>query len=77
MFGEESKKKLLEPGNLNLIYNLTDIEEDAIKALEIVRRIRLVLYTLKLLEKKCPISLPSDLLDRRLQDILWDYAMAG
>ncbi|RIB05447.1 hypothetical protein C2G38_2219636 [Gigaspora rosea] len=35
MFGEEDKKKLLEPGNLNLIYSLTKIEEDAIKVLEI------------------------------------------
>ncbi|CAG8546767.1 17842_t:CDS:2 [Cetraspora pellucida] len=79
MFGEENKKKLLEPGNLNLIYSLTDIEEDAIKVLEIVSRIRLVLYlkefsvcqTLTSLEKKWPTSLPSDLLDKRLRDILW------
>ncbi|CAG8814518.1 3230_t:CDS:2, partial [Gigaspora margarita] len=79
MFGEEKTKKLLEPGNLNLIYSLTDIEEDAIKVLEIVIRIRLVLYlkgfsgcqTLKSMEKQWPISLPSDLLDRRLRDILW------
>ncbi|CAG8743741.1 10902_t:CDS:2, partial [Cetraspora pellucida] len=35
MFEEENKKKLLEPGNLNLIYSLTDIEEDTIKVLEI------------------------------------------
>ncbi|CAG8815076.1 7398_t:CDS:2, partial [Racocetra persica] len=79
MFGEENKKKLLEPGNLNLIYSLTDIEEDAIKVLEIVSRIRLVLYlkefsvcqTLTSLEKKWPTSLPFDLLDKRLRDILW------
>ncbi|RIB05446.1 hypothetical protein C2G38_2219635 [Gigaspora rosea] len=92
MFGEEDKKKLLEPGNLNLIYSLTKIEEDAIKVLEIVSRIRLVLYlrkfsvcqTLTSLEKKWPTSLPSDLLDKRLRDILWaselikwDHAMAG
>ncbi|CAG8663589.1 4302_t:CDS:2, partial [Ambispora gerdemannii] len=76
---EENKKKLLEQGNLNLIYSLCDTEENTTKILEIVKRIRLVLYlkgfadcrTLTSLERKWPISLPSDILDKRLRGILW------
>ncbi|RHZ79923.1 hypothetical protein Glove_140g106 [Diversispora epigaea] len=79
MFGEENKKKFLKPGNLKLIYSLTDTEEDTTEVLEIVSRIRLVLYlkefsdcqTLTSLERKWPTSLPSDILDKRLRDILW------
>ncbi|CAG8766730.1 14589_t:CDS:2, partial [Ambispora leptoticha] len=52
---------------------------DAIKVLEIVSRIRLVLYlkefsdcqTLTSLERKWPTSLPSDIVDTRLRDISW------
>jgi hypothetical protein len=79
MFGEEKKRMLLKPGNLKLVYSLTDAEEDTTKVLKIVNRIRLVQYlkefsdcqTLTSLEKQWPISLPSDILDKRLRDILW------
>ncbi|CAI2201315.1 11292_t:CDS:2, partial [Funneliformis geosporum] len=79
MFGEENKKKLLEQGNLKLIVSLCDTEEDATKVLEMVKRIRLVLYlkgfadcqTLKSLEMKWAKSIPSDILDKQLRDILW------
>jgi len=79
MFGEENKKKLLEQGNLKLIFSLCDTEEDATKVLEMVKRIRLVLYlkefadcqTLKSLETKWATSVPSDILDKQLRDILW------
>jgi hypothetical protein len=79
MFGEENKQKLLEQGNLKLIVSLCDTEEDTIKVLEMVKRIRLVLYlkefadcqTLKSLEMKWATSIPSDILDKRLRDILW------
>ncbi|PKY58312.1 hypothetical protein RhiirA4_480120 [Rhizophagus irregularis] len=74
MFGEEKKRMLLKPGNLKLVYSLTDTEEDTTKVLKIVNRIRLVQYlkefsdcqTLTSLEKQWPISLPSDILDKRL-----------
>ena len=79
MFREENKEKLLKQGNLKLIVSLCDTEEDTTKVLEIVKRIRLVLYlknfadcqTLKSLEMKWAMSIPSDVLDKRLQDILW------
>ncbi|CAG8718409.1 10112_t:CDS:2 [Funneliformis caledonium] len=79
MFGEEKKRMLLKPGNLKLVYSLTDTEEDTTEVLKIVNRIRLVQYlkefsdcqTLTSLEKQWPISLPSDILDKRLRDILW------
>ncbi|CAB4415354.1 unnamed protein product [Rhizophagus irregularis] len=74
MFGEEKKRMLLKPGNLKLVYSLTDTEEDTTKVLKIVNRIRLVQYlkefsdcqTLTSLKKQWPISLPSDILDKRL-----------
>ncbi|CAG8669588.1 288_t:CDS:2, partial [Acaulospora morrowiae] len=79
MFGEENKQKLLEQGNLKLIVSLCDTEEDTIKVLEIVKRIRLALYlkefsdcrTLNSLETKWTTSIPSDILDKRLRDICW------
>ncbi|GES89781.1 hypothetical protein GLOIN_2v1773372 [Rhizophagus clarus] len=79
MFGEENKQKLLEQGNLKLIVSLCDNEEDTSEVLEMVKRIRLVLYlkefvdcqTLKSLEMKWATSIPSDILDKHLRDILW------
>jgi hypothetical protein len=79
IFGKENKEKLLESGNLKLVASLYDTKENTTKVLEMVKRIQLVVYlkefadcqTLKLLEMKWTTSIPSDILDKQLQDILW------
>ncbi|CAG8505200.1 3907_t:CDS:10 [Diversispora eburnea] len=86
------RRKLLKPGNLKFISNLTYIEQDTTEVFEIVNRIRLVSYLkefsdcqgLASLERKWPTFLPSDILDKRLRYILWAFelikwycAMAG